>query len=226
MSQPAAQPTVKVPGAGNVQRRYVVGGAVVVVAIVGYAYWRRSRAAQTVGIDTTTGSVGGSGSFVNPVPNADGFSSVSDNPTGEIRTDDEWARAVAEDFAQSQTYNAAFVQVTLGKYLAGQGLTSEEADLVRAAWALRGHPPSGIGITMATSGGAPGTPGPPTGDEKVWKFAPAGMVADDWIMEATAQTGVYWHQIVLLNPTIPGNISKNMDPRKRVFLHDASYRIR
>ncbi len=163
---------VKIPGIGRVPRRWVIVGGVAVVGIVGYAYWRRARAngAAAPGPTTTTdlsgnpGSIGDTG-FVNPNPGASGSNSVNTTAPGTISTNDQWTVA-ATDKLVSAGWDQQFVITTLGKYLSGQSLTTTEADLVRAAWAVQGQPPTGNPpLILSTAGPAPGAPGttpPPT----------------------------------------------------------------
>ncbi len=223
---PTAAPrrTVKVPGVGAVDRRYVYVGVGVVAVIVGVAYWRRRRAAQTVAIDTTTGTVGGSSDYVNPNPNASGSDTEGDPSV--ILSDSQWVQAVLSDFATSDTFDRGYAQIVLGKYLGGQPLDSDEQNLVRAAWALEGHPPSNTPIIPLTSGGgSPGQPGPgPSGPQFV--SVQKGERSDAWVNAMTHAFGLYYGDLVALNPGLPGNISKDKDPAKRVFIEPATYRVR
>jgi len=209
---------------GPVDRRYVYVGVGAIALIVGFAYWRRRRAAQTVGIDTTTGSVSGSSDYVNPNPGASGSDTEGDPSV--ILTDSQWVQAVLSDFATSDTFDPGYAQIVLGKYLGGQPLDTDEQNLVRAAWALEGHPPSNAPIIPLTSGGgSPGQPGPgPTGPQFV--SVVKGQNSDAWINSMTAAFGLHYGELANLNPSLPGNISKNPDPSKRVFLEPATYRVR
>lgn len=231
---PAGQSTVKVPVVGRVQKRYLYAGGAVVLVIVGYAYFRRSRGgggggAVDLTADPTTGALG-TGDYVNPNPGADGNGGVISDTSGEIRTDADWARAVLEDFAQSTGdtgWNPQYAQIVLGKYLAGVQLDNDEQNLVRAAWALRGRPPSGININPLTTGPAPGgpaTPAPPAAQPSVvWVGVSAGQNSDAWINAITATYGAYYGQLVEWNPGMPANISKDPVPGNRKFINSATY---
>lgn len=171
-------PTVKLPGIGDVETKYVWSGAAVVGVIVAYAYYKRSHAAATAStaatttpdpnsIDPATGitygeeaaaaAAGSSGSagYNNPNPAASGYNSVSGVST--ISTNLDWSNAVTTAL-ETLGYDSGFIGSTLGKYLAGQPLTADEAALIRTAWAYVGKPPSGsTGINLG------GTTTPPAG---------------------------------------------------------------
>lgn len=166
MTQPSS--TVNVPAVGAVSKRTVYVGGAVVAVLVGYMYWRhrKNAAAATTSVDTTTGTVGDTG-FVNPVPNAVGGGQTIDTTGGTAVTDNAtWTQKVLADFqSQGGIYDPLFASETLGKYLDGQALTQDEANLVRAAWGLEGHPPQGSPvIVMTTTASTPGAgtsnPGP------------------------------------------------------------------
>lgn len=161
---PKTSGTVKLPVIGTASRRAVIWGAAAVVVIVGVAYVYRARrksSGQLVVADPTTGTATGGG-YVNPAPSRT-LDPTVDNPD-LITTDDEWVNAVAPMLI-SADWDAQFVYLTLGKYLAGEPLTPDEAALVRAAWGMKGKPPSQREIVMVTGGGgSPGgtqTPPPP-----------------------------------------------------------------
>jgi len=152
---------VKLPVVGQTSRRTLIIGGATVAVIVGVAYLYRARrrsSGTVVAADPATGTATG-GAYVNPAP-----SRTLDPTQGEeglITTDDEWVNAVAPMLI-SADWDAQFVYLTLGKYLAGEELSSDEAALVRAAWGMKGKPPSGRGIVLANSGGgSPGNNPPP-----------------------------------------------------------------
>lgn len=156
---------VNVPGAGKVDRRVVIGVGVAVVGLLGYMWWRRQQLPSTT--DIAAGADGalydtaeGSGAYQNPNPRASGSDSVdeSDSPDTQM----EWTDLATSKLIE-QGRDPAYVGLVLGKYLAGLALTSEEAALVRTAWAYAGKPPGGPdSITLVTSDSTPGqrtTPG-------------------------------------------------------------------
>jgi LysM repeat protein len=149
---------INLPGVGSVPKTGLYVAGAVVVGVVGYAYWKRRQSAA-VAVDTTTGSVGGSDAFTNPNPGASGSDTVDvSGSSGKPTTNDAWANAALE--ALGGFYDGPFVVTTLGKYLSGQPLTADEAQLVRSAWAFVGHPPEDKPILLAGGGSTPGTPGP------------------------------------------------------------------
>jgi LysM repeat protein len=149
---------ITLPAVGQVSKTWLYVGGAVVAGIVGYAYWKRRQQSAVVGVDTTTGSVGGSDSFQNPVPGASGSDVIDTGTGGKPTTNDAWANAALE--ALGGFYDGPFVVTTLGKYLSGQPLTQDEAQLVRSAWALVGHPPDDKPILLVGGGSTPGTPPP------------------------------------------------------------------
>jgi len=160
--------TVDVPQIGKVDRKWLYAGGAVVAGIVGYAYWARSRSRSVFdpnAIDPMTGlpysASMSTGPYVNPNPRASGSDTV-DNQSGQILTNQQWSAAVTESLI-NVGYDAGFVASVLGKYLSKQPLTSDEANMVRVAWAYQGKPPEGPDtIVMQTGGGStPGTPAPP-----------------------------------------------------------------
>ena len=159
-----APATVNVPVVGTVQRRWFYAGGVVVVVIVGYAYLQRRRAAAPATFDPATGSPTSGGTYVNPVPGAEGSSDTVDSTPESIDTNDAWSRQVIQDLASLQI-NASFAAVTLGKYLGAAktgtiAVTEDEMRLIRTAWALRGRPPEGAAEPVLESPGTAPTPTP------------------------------------------------------------------
>lgn len=157
-------PTVAVPVVGQVERKWLIGGGALVAVLVGYAYWRRRGSTSSTGIDpnaidpltglTYAAEAAQTSGYVNPNPGASGADTVTDTSTTAITTNVQWSNAV--ESALGGIYDEAFITSTLGKYLAGQPLTSDEAMLVRAAWAFVGHPPDDKQIILTTTGSTPG----------------------------------------------------------------------
>lgn len=159
--------TLTVPGVGPIKRQYVIAGGAVVAGIVGYAWWRRGMAdaapeAEAVAVDPDlipeterTPVVGDSG----------GDYDVTDPE--RINTNAEWTRA-ATDFLVTAGWESKLITGALGKYLAMQGLTEQEKEIVLAARGVAGDPPVGGPYPMkdalpSTPPGAGSTaPGPVT----------------------------------------------------------------
>jgi Fibronectin type III domain. len=162
--------TTTIPVAGKVPKKVVVIGGAVAAGVVGLAWWRRSRSlseetAPPVA-DPRTGSDLPSDAFENP-------GSIDTTAPEEAprapRTDQEWSQRVVEVL---NWYEPGFVSSTVGKYLGGQILTSDEAGMVREAWALVGRPPGG---QMIRTSPTPTSPAPAPKQEEM--RAPAGLRA-------------------------------------------------
>lgn len=162
-------PTVHVPGVGDVERKYVWYGLGTAGLIAIWYWWRqRTSSASTSSttdpnaIDPLTGlpysaEQSGNTGYVNPNP-----VTAIDTTTGNgITTNQAWVADVIDKLGNIGQ-DPAFVGAVLGKYLASQPLTLEEAAVVRMAWAFSGKPPQGPNnFTLATGGSTPGTT--PTG---------------------------------------------------------------
>jgi hypothetical protein len=158
--------TVKLPGIGPVKKVYVYVGVGAVGVLAAYIMWRRNNAEEEVEpseADLGTGLTTGAGSDVYSGATAGGSGSVQegeDIPT----TNTEWTQRVIEYFSWLEP---GYVANTVGKYLAKQGLTAEEGDFIRQAWAVLGKPPEGPStFTLSSGTNTPGTtpdPSVPTG---------------------------------------------------------------
>lgn len=237
MSQPDS--TVKVPVVGGVQRRWILIGAAAVAVFVGYAYWKRAKTPGTV-YDPSTGTVDlGTGGYQNPAPTSPRSGPI-DEP-GVISNDAEWSMD-AIDKLEGADFNRAYASITIGKYLAGQPLDENELDLVRAAWALAGHPPSNIAAVSQPSTGTPAptpTPVNPGGGPSIPEtlVAPGGTDIDTWAQGVTAQYGypVSLAGLRSLNPGLDSHIKwvARSNPQDQAdwgnspqFLSDTTVRVR
>ena len=185
---------VNVPGAGKVPRRTVlIAGGVAVLGVGVLVIYRRRRAslaAQTA-VDPATGSLlNADGTYQNPAPVV--HQSTIDTTGGAVPTsNDQWAQKA---LGLMSNWDPIFVQTALGKFLAGQPLTSDEANAVRVAEALAGPPPVGnLTIVMVTTGSAPGadntppatTPAPITVPDTL--TPPVGVNLYDWTYQVSQQ---------------------------------------
>lgn len=149
-----------VPGIGPVDKKWVYAGGALIVGVVGYAYIKRRNANQAAAaaaptVDTTTGATGSTG-YVTP-PNLGNYPvQTSTAPT----TNSAWVQQATTDL-EGLGYDPNFISTTLGLYLSSQSLTSDQAALVRVAWAYDGKPPEtpNLPIVGGTTGG---TTNPPT----------------------------------------------------------------
>lgn len=225
----AGEATVTVPVVGTVERKWVYVGAAVVAVIVAGAYVLRRRAsATTYAADPATGSLADGTVYDNPSPTHTVDDTVQSDPD-LITTDDGWSRVVVEDLA-GLGWNEQYAAITLGRYLAGQQLDEDQANLVRTAWGLRGRPPSGQGIVLAQT--QPQTPAPTTPTPAPPPSAPTGTSGAKKFVHTTAYTktntpwnstlsGIARHEgttvanLMQLNPWIkdPNVIGSNVDIR-------------
>jgi fibronectin type III domain protein len=184
--------TVKLPGVGPVKKQYLFVGIGAVGVLAAYLVWRRQQAAaNAVPADAPldTGLTTGAGSDIYQGANAGG----SGSSTGESditpmpTTNTEWTQQVIDSFTWLEP---GFVTSTIGKYLARVPLSSDEADFIRQAWAVRGKPPEGPDNFILSSGtNTPGTttvPSVPNGLRA--STVTASSVGLDW-SDSTDATG-------------------------------------
>lgn len=137
--------TVEVPAVGKVKRTHLYVGAAAVAGIVGYAWYRRGIAGASEapeGLATDPDGVGAA-DYENPGDYAPAGNSTYNAPALDIiDTNAEWAQAAGRTLTE-YGYDPVLVSRALGKLLARQGQTTEEADASRAAKAYQGEPPVG-----------------------------------------------------------------------------------
>lgn len=162
--------TVNVPGVGPAQRKWVLAGGALVAGIVGYAYLKRSRQAAAAEVTPPTPS---------ELPPADlaGVSTGGGTTSTGLKfitTNAEWSQD-ATDKLVALGYDAVAVSTALGKYLANQFVTAQEAQYIYTAIALSGHPPVGSFSvrleptpTSTSSPPKPGVLAAPTGLHARW----------------------------------------------------------
>lgn len=152
--------TVDIPVIGRMPKTYVALGLAVSAGIVGLA-WYRHRTADDSGdaspgdyyADLRTGSAGKDEGYVNP----GGIDTGDDEDDGDRapRTNQEWSARVLDKLSW---YEQGYVSRVISAYLARLEVTSEEANVIREAWAQVGRPPEGdIPIRIK---GTPVTPPP------------------------------------------------------------------
>lgn len=163
--------SVDLPVFGKTKTVYVWGAVGLVVVIVGYAYYKRSAGGGGTAeepsyyADLRTGSDTGSDAYEGANDSISGTSGSSsyDSLPATISTDQQWTAAVVNQLTYLEP---DYLYGILGKYLARQGLSADEAAVVRSAWAAVGRPPGGQQIILATDGSTAGTsktPAAPTG---------------------------------------------------------------
>jgi len=133
---------VQLPAVGKVKREYLFAGGALIVGIVGYAWWAKSRSGASE-LAVTPEDVGAT-DYVNPQTYRDSTQAV--DATGkspeDIDTNAEWTQKAVELLA-SVGFDAMMVTTALGKYLNRQGLTTTEKGAVIAARGMVGDPPVG-----------------------------------------------------------------------------------
>lgn len=133
--------TVDLPVVGTVDRKWVWIGGGAIAAILAWAYYRRSQSGPTVIEEGIEGGVGlGDDGFGNRPGDTDDSTVDEDNEV--IDTLAEWTADVVAKLAATD-WDTGFVYATIGKWVAGEGLTDNEVTLVQAAMAASGQPPGG-----------------------------------------------------------------------------------
>lgn len=157
--------SVSIPGTGKkVDRRVVLAVIAAGAVAVGFLWYRRSGGGGTpstedVLIDPATGlpydTATGAGGYVNPNPHAIGAGDVDESTTPD--TNVEWADLATSKLIELGIAEAGAIASAIGKYLASVPLTSDEAQIIRQAWAYAGKPPGGPSTyTLVTTQSSPG----------------------------------------------------------------------
>ncbi len=169
--------TVKIPGMGPVDKKYVYAGGALIAGIAIYAYWSSARAAATEvpTSDYTDPEYTGEYDYEGSDPGYNGASGsqppvyVDSNPAPT--TNAEWATQ-AVDKLTDIGYDGLTASAAIGKYLARLELTEAQADIVRQANALLGPPP--VGDFPIRVGTTPPVVPPPNTDDAL-PAAPTGL---------------------------------------------------
>jgi len=135
-----AADTIKLPGAGPVNRKVVLVAGAVGVGVVGYAWWTRKPEAipEEVVTESELDAIGDERIPTTGVP----YDPNIGAPTTGITTNAEWSQ-FATDRLNGLGYDPIAVGDALGKFLDKQPLTSAEANIARAAISQAGPPPQG-----------------------------------------------------------------------------------
>ena len=147
--------TVKLPVIGPTDKRWIMAGGALILGIVGYAYWQRSRALPG---DVGTGEILPEDVPQDRLPPSTivGEQNFDDeNLRAIINTNPEWYTAAIDYLVSTGGFDFTFSSITLGKFLARRELTEQEANLVQAAKGAVGEPPQG-GPWPIIRGTAPG----------------------------------------------------------------------
>lgn len=158
--------TVDLPAVGRVKTNTLIGVGVATAIVVGFFYIRQERNASVEVVDpnegNSTGTFGadigsGAGGYY-ATPSAASDTDLSGGME-RITTNAEWTRA-AVDYLSANGRDAGTVQDALGKYLAGEALTTSEKTIVQSAKAAVGNEPvAAPPMKMVSTAPAPSTVG-------------------------------------------------------------------
>jgi hypothetical protein len=132
----------KVPGIGDVPKPVLYGTVGIAGAFVLYRWWtRKSTPAAPVAPDPQdlgAANYAGTGSSSAPV------NAVNPNSgPGTFASNADWTQYAADKLSASGGWDPGTILVALGKYLAHQGLSDAEIQIVTAAKGVAGDPPLG-----------------------------------------------------------------------------------
>jgi LysM repeat protein len=180
----------------NTKTWLLIGGLGVGGVVIWYVIKNRSSSSSTnaataagSGIDPTTGipyadeyDTSGLGTtpslagYVDPTTGAY-ISGAGATPTQVLApsTNASWAQQV-ESYLEGLGYDPTTVAAAIGKYLTGQGLTSDQSGIVAAAQGFFGNPPQGAPapVTIPPTGQNGGSPSPVTkalGGQRLYQIA-------------------------------------------------------
>lgn len=180
--------TVHIPLLGNTNKGVALAGGLAVVATGGYLLYKNYKKNKTATTTPAAGSTYGYGAYAygygaygygsNPAYGYGGYTyepspyygygdvggsggSVYGYGSTPITSNSQWITA-AENALASQGYLPATVQAALGVYLAGGTLTAQQSQIVQAAIAAVGQPPSPPSTT-STGANTGQNSGQPTG---------------------------------------------------------------
>jgi hypothetical protein len=164
-----SDPTIHVPGMGDVKRTYVIVGVVLVGGLGIYAYRKRQADASAASSTDTTGEAGTTDTTVDPatgyaegspedlaalesqdtassigsIDDSGGGSSggISTPPATGFASNGAWAQAAETYLVTNGGGDAATIAAALGKYVTGQSLTDAQKSVAEQAIAFNGYPP-------------------------------------------------------------------------------------
>lgn len=199
---------VDIPGIGNVDQKWAIGGAALVLGIVGYAWWRRGTmtasapttlnspedatdAFYEASQDAYQGAFGTPGMTVHPT--------TGDPSQLPPATNSEWAQRAITALT-SVNIDATMAAMAIGKYMTRQTMSNAEADIVRTAIGMLGKPPQG---EFPINVGAGSNPVPTPEITQLW---------DEWQVQnlATGPTtpGSQWDWGMIARRTLPSNATR------------------
>jgi hypothetical protein len=224
--------TVKLPGVGTVKKTYVYIGAALVVGIVGYAWWARSRAggADELSADELPMAEIPAGTSTTPGLSQNYDNDPPDPSTLPPTTNDEWSRRAVAYLRDELYYDPATAAAALGKYLSRLPLVPAEQDIVRTALGVLGKPPQGeYSVIPVPNPPAGGNPDPDENPLPTTAVVKKGWNPDQWMSDLNAQNpglNLAWERLESLNPGISGDIEWHTALSARKFKYDKTYRVR
>lgn len=157
--------TIDVPVAGKVPKNVAIMAAGVGAAFVGYSWWKKRQAAQPVTAVGNINDLVGATQYTGApnVAGATGNATVTGGTLNKaaILTNGDWTQAAVAYLEQNGSYDPTALMTALGKYLANQTVTPQEASMIMAARAAFGDPP--VGGPYSLHLGAVATPEPGSG---------------------------------------------------------------
>jgi hypothetical protein len=149
--------TINVPGLGPTKSVYVYTAGAATLGVITYAWWSRRNAAPAVDPNAILADPAlsqDSGGTTTPGITTSVSTEVPDPDSIPPTTNAEWAQRATNILVNTLGYDAQTVAQAIGDYLARQGLTSTEANIIRVAWGQLGRPPVGdFPITLITGTG-------------------------------------------------------------------------
>lgn len=164
-----AEGEIKLPGVGEVPRKYVMIGGALALGVVGYA-WYRARTGASAQADQAASDQYAIDQQMtpdqyNPAPTGDSTTSVdttaTGNDTGAPTTNEDWlSRAISAGAALG--YSTTGLQGALSAWLAHQGVTQDQANMINAVRSAVGSdPPQGGPYRVTVVTPPPTTTGKP-----------------------------------------------------------------
>ena len=134
-------PTMKIPGIGPVEKKWVYVGGALIAGIVGYAYWARSSASNAE-VDEEEPVYETETPVDDYVPPGSSTGTVDEDNNPTPTTNAQWSWAVFEKLTDNG-YAPGKVSAALAKYFARARLSQNQGAIIRAAHAFFGPPPVG-----------------------------------------------------------------------------------
>lgn len=163
---------VHVPKVGKMPKPVIISMGVVLVGYLVYHHYTKAATAASTGpttSDQTTADTSGAGDVTNTAggPYTYGgygqsggyYLNPSSGSVSSFLTNAQWSQQAVSDLV-NDGYDAATVATALGLFLGGQGLTSDQQNIVRAAIALEGSPPVGSFSIKSVTSTPVSTPAP------------------------------------------------------------------